>query len=211
MSNRTISVAGLLAICLLSLAGQASPMSRGAGQVEQPRITLSNRTTNDQPVEIVDWSLERYEAAGLQLPDIDVTFYSWEPSMAACSGHGGMWTFDQDKHSIDVCAVGVPSRRRMLLHEFAHAWTHVNLTNSDREAFLGQRGLGTWNDADTAWEHRGAEQAAEVMNWGLYMYCDPQHMVDGEDAASLTAAFELLTGTRPICEEKPVLSVADAR
>jgi hypothetical protein len=217
MSNRTISVAGLLAICLLGLAAQTVPIevsgdpAHAPNDLDPPEIILRNLTPYDQPAEIVEWSVARYELAGLQLPDVQVSFYSWDPSLKDCAGHGGLWTFDQDRHSIDVCAVGVPSRRRMLLHEFAHAWTHVNLTDGDREAFLGLRGLGDWNDRSTAWENRGAEQAAEIVGWGLYMYCDPQHMVKGEDAASLTAAFELLTGTQPICEEKPVLSVADAR
>lgn len=203
MSNRTIPVAGLLAICLLGLADQTIPANRAAGSVEPPRITLQNRTTNAQPVEILDWSVARYDEAGLRLPDIDVTFHSWEPSMADCASHGGFWTVDQEGHYIDVCAVGVPSRRRMLLHEFAHAWTHENLTDMERAAFVDERGLESWNGPETDWELRGVEQAAEIVTWGLYMYCDPQHMISDESHHSLTAAFQFLTGVTPVCDVRP--------
>ncbi len=217
MSNRTISVAGLLAICLLGLAGQTVPIeapgnpARAPIDLVPPQIILRNLTTNNQPAEIVEWSVARYELAGLQLPDLEVSFYSWDPSLKDCAGHGGLWTFSQDRHSIDVCDIGVPSRRRMLLHEFAHAWTHENLTEGDRKAFLDRQGLETWNDLQTDWGQLGTEHAAEIISWGLYMYCEPQNMIKAEAAASLAVSFRLLTGTEPLCEEKPVLSEADGR
>jgi hypothetical protein len=36
-------------------------------------------------------------------------------------------------------------------------------------------------------------------------------MIKAEDAASLAVSFRLLTGTEPLCEEKPVLNEADGR
>lgn len=217
MSNRTISVASLLAICLLGLAAQTVPIevsgdpAHAPNDLDPPEIILRNLTPYDQPAEIVEWSVARYKLAGLQLPDVQVSFYSWDPSLKDCAGHGGLWTFYQDRHSIDVCAVGVPSRRRMLLHEFAHAWTHENLTEDDRRAFLNGRGLESWNQPGSDWDNRGTEHAAEIINWGLYMYCDPEHMIEADDPASLTVAFRQLTDAEPLCEEKPVLTEAGAR
>ena len=36
-----------------------------------------------------------------------------------------------------------------------------------------RQGLETWNDLQTDWGQLGTEHAAEIISWGLYMYCDP--------------------------------------
>jgi hypothetical protein len=89
-----------------------------------------------------------------------------------------------------------------MLHEFAHAWTHENLTQGQLDAFLTMRGLQRWNEAGDEWAERGTEHAAEIITWGLNRRCDPRHMLEGEGHGSLTTAFELLTGARPLCEAK---------
>jgi hypothetical protein len=128
------------------------------------------------------------------LPDIDVTFHSWDPSMEGCSRHGGFWTFTQEGHEIDVCAVGTVGRRRMLLHEFAHSCPREP-DGEPTQQVIEERGLESWNDAETDWDQRGGEQAAEIIKWGLYVFCEPQHMIRDEDPESLAAAFRFLTST----------------
>ena len=96
--------------------------------------------------------------------------------------------------------MGVPSRRRLVLHEFAHAWARENLTDSQREALMADRELETWNDHDVEWAQRGTEHAAEIITWGLDMQCSPHEIISDQEAASLAAAFEFLTGTETLCE-----------
>lgn len=208
MSNtRTISAIILLAIGLLGDAGRTvittvseGPGTATTGTSAAAEITIRNETDNQQPVEIVDWAVERYELAGLRLPAGEIVFYPFDPSLDDCAGHGGLHTVGEGGHRIDICAVGVPSRRRLMLHEFAHAWTHENLSQGQLDAFLSMRGLENWNDPDSDWDRRGTEHASEIITWGLNRRCDPRHMLQDENHDSLAAAFELLTGTEPLCQ-----------
>jgi hypothetical protein len=206
MSNRTISVTALVAICLVGLFGQIRLIDRSAetssafGHSDAPSIVLINNTPYEQPKQIVDWSLDRYEQAGLPLPDIEITFHAWEPTQEACATNGGLWTDAKEVDLIDICAAGVPNRRKLTLHEFAHAWADDSLTEDDQVAFVRERGLESWNDSETVWAGRGFEQVAEIVVWGLYMYCDPPNIFVGESMETLTKSFVELTGTKPLCE-----------
>jgi len=199
--TRTISAIILIAISVLGGPAEAATTPDSTGGITGPaHITLLNKTDNRQPLEVVTWAVNRYSVAGLVLPDSEITFHPFDPSLENCNGHGGYHTVSEGEHIIDVCAVGVPSRRRLVLHEFAHAWARENLTDSQREALMADRELETWNDHDVEWAQRGTEHAAEIITWGLDMQCSPHEIISDQEAASLAAAFEFLTGTETLCE-----------
>jgi len=65
-----------------------------------------------------------------------------------------------------------------------------------RDRFLVSRGLRSWNASDEPWEHRGYEQAAEVLAWGLGERIITPSIPDN-DFEQLCDAFEFLTGVAP--------------
>ena len=151
----------------------------------------------DRSHQLVEWALDRYQHAGLAVPATDVYFH---PNRQGCQGYDGIHTINDGKHRIDVCVLDQRSQERTILHEFAHAWAHTNLTDDIRQAFLAMRGLEIWHDSDTEWEDRGTEHAAEIIRWGLNHQCRAPGRIGNHDPATLTTTFEFLTGTRPLCE-----------
>jgi hypothetical protein len=207
MSHRlTVSCSVLLAIGLFAgvTAVGRNGTTEGLPQTDPAdtaatQIVVWNGTDNRQPRQVVDWVVGRFHLAGLQAPEAEIRFHPFNPAFEECAGFPGFYTFDDPGHRIDICAVGERSRRRTLLHELAHAWTYEHLDETERNAFLADQGLEVWNDADVPWEERGAEHAATLIAVGLDLHCDPRDMIDEDDLGSLAAAFEDLTGARPIC------------
>lgn len=200
MSNtRTISMTLLLAVAFLASLGPEHDGEPAVIPAGETTIAVWNETDNAQAVEIVEWAVERYAAAGLEVPSTEVVFHQFEPGLIECNGFGGYYRVRRAEYQIDMCAVGVPSRRHILLHEFAHAWAHVQLTEEHRRTFQAERSLKSWNDDTDARDERATEHVAEIIAWGLDLRCNPQELIVGEDAAELASAFESLTGVLPIC------------
>jgi hypothetical protein len=145
---------------------------------------------------LVSWALERYRFAGLDVPESHVSFHSGRDN---CRGHLGLHVIEDGIHRIDVCVPAERDRERAVLHEFAHAWVRDNLSAADRETFLVERNLEVWNDPDVPWEDLGTEHAAEIIRWGLSKQCPVLGRIGLDDHATLSTAFEKLTGARPIC------------
>lgn len=209
MSHRlTVSGSVLLAIGLLAgiapltLGTAADAVIHAAARAETTQISLRNETDNRQPEKVVEWVVGRYALAGLQPPEAEVRFHPFDPSLEECAGFAGYYTFTGLEHRIDICGIGERSRRRILLHELAHAWTYENLSESRRETFLAARELDVWNDPSVAWEERGVEHAAEIMAWGLDLRCDARDVIRDEDPDPLAAAMAHLTGASPVCQPR---------
>ena len=197
---RGTHTAVLVTILILAIDFVGSPLAFGAAGPVGDR--LFNNTDNDQPVEVIEWAMGRFEAAGLDLPSLDFHFYPYEPTLEACQGHGGYHRVRGDRHQLDICAVGLRSRRQLTLHELAHAWAYRQLDEADRRAFVEHRHLDGWADGHLEWEDRGTEHAAEVIAWGLNARCSATNMLVGESDGSLADAFKHLTGLDPICEQR---------
>jgi hypothetical protein len=204
MYHRIIPLVGIVAVCLVGLTQDSlsdnDDGQSGATSSTVARVSLRDKTSGTQPGEILDWVVKRYQQAGLQLPDVEVVFHPAEESMEECEFHPARWTSGDAGHRIDVCTTAPESRRRLLLHELAHAWSHEHMSESRRLAFLEVRGLKSWNGPGADWNHRGSEHAAELIKWGLNILCVPQNMLEGEEPASLDAAFVSLTGVEPLCQ-----------
>lgn len=150
----------LLRIALLTtilLPGQPSVSADPPGPASPPvRLETVERLTADEQ-DLVDYALQRYELAGIDLLDVQIEFRA---DGAECYGYGGVYL--PGEMIVRICR---PSERTMV-HELAHAWLETTLNRADRQAFLQLRGLDTWTGG-TQWDQRGAEQAAEVVTWGV--------------------------------------------
>jgi hypothetical protein len=162
-----------------------------------PALTLSGADAVEERT--VDWAMRRFRVGGLEgLPPLEVVLHG---SRTACDGYLGLFFAGR----IDLCTEGLlePYARKFALHEMAHAWIEANLPDELLVRFLRIRGIATWNDQRLPWRERGAEQAAEIITWGLgegeVAPVLPHPTADRE----LAGLFELLTGRAPITPAAP--------
>jgi branched-subunit amino acid transport protein len=127
---------------------------------------------------LLRWAFGRFERAGLRAPAVDtVTFAS---GSGRCAGIAGRIEREADGAHVLLCldpgsactgrrcASFTFQARATVLHELAHAWELTWLDEPMRQAFLDRRGLEVWDGRrDVPWARRGAEQAAEILMWGL--------------------------------------------
>lgn len=156
--------------------------------------------------ELVDFGLSRFEAQGLALPDVRFKFHS---SVMQCGGHLGK--YHHGTGTVTMCSLD----KGTMLHELAHAWADITLTEQDRKAFVELRGLSAWNDRSQPWKDRGTEQTAEVIAWALldepnallFLSDRPDGSpqpefrllsIGNSSVESLHEAFVVLTGMEPV-------------
>lgn len=154
--------------------------------MHRPHLTYIDQPSPSAE-ETINWAVDRFVAAGLQLPDLEISF------PVVC--HGKAALYHVGRRSVDFCRVGT----LLALHEFAHAWDDTSGA-VDREAFLELRGLHVWfGGLDLPKEQQGAEHLAQIVSWGL-MDQDlrrPPNLANNSEA-ELTEAFELLAGHPPL-------------
>ncbi len=141
-------------------------------------------------VELTRWAVSRFEAAGLELPAIEIRFHAGRDG---CRDHLGLYaggTIDFCESTVDLIA------RDDLLHELAHAWADANVAGPLRERFLRLRDLSTWAGTAEPWRRRGFEHAAEIVSWHLGdRVLLPS--IPGNSRREMAEAFTFLTG-RPV-------------
>ncbi len=150
---------------------------------------------------MVEWALERYAAASLDLPEVAVSFPT---DRGVCHGADGRWehvTGAADRVMICVThekpEVEEEWQRRALIHELAHAWGEVAIDAIDRQRFLALRGLEAWNDPGDEWGRRGTEHAAEIVSWGIIDQQIHMWKLPNASCPAMTAGYRLLTGMMP--------------
>jgi hypothetical protein len=162
-------------------AAQSLPISRRHTVVE-PQITFLDPPT-PKARQIIAWAVDRFGSAGLQLPDLGISF------PASCDGKAAL--YHGNRSSIDLCYV---VNKRTVLHEFAHAWDNTSGA-VDRLAFLKLRGLSVWwGGIAMPSDEQGAEHLAQIIAWGLmdgYTRSVPQ--LPANSVGELTDAFVMLT------------------
>jgi hypothetical protein len=142
---------------------------------------------------VVEWALDRFEAAGLELPTMVVEFAA---DRTSCGGNTAVAIHGGWEPTIIVCAdPGSPDVviQRTLLHEMAHIWANAALDENAQRAFLDLRGLESWAE-DLAWDERGSEHAAEIMTWALMDEELLMATIPDNDPSDLGAGYALLTG-----------------
>jgi hypothetical protein len=174
----------------LTLALAATP----GGYEDHHGRTVSIEGATADEVALVEWAAGRFQAAGLELPDLTVEFHD---DLAGCKGAYGLYRVAGS--IIKICNRGGMEiePRHTILHELAHAWKFENLTEEETTAFTHRRGLKTWN-AHEQWWQMGREQAAEIMAWGLVDEPLEIYWLQLEPCDDLAADFEALTGRQPL-------------
>ena len=209
----------VLAVILVSVGDVQSrdrvrePASRSASSTTSGPIRLDDQIGDPDQVEgiveVFRWALSRFETRGLDLPPMTVTFHR---ARARCTDFQGLWTSWDGGMRIDICVGGDMRRKRILLHELAHAWLSVHLGPDDRDAFVTRRGIQGWSGRHIERESQGIEQAAEIIVWGLDERCVPSTWLPGiGDDAELANEFERLTRQAPICTTGPAPSGSSHR
>ena len=107
MTNLTslLRLSSLLLVAQWSVpaAAQAGAVANG---MREPRITFVDPPT-PKAREIIAWAVDRYRDAGLQLPDLKISFPS------PCGGKGAL--YHVGRSAVDFCRIN----KHRVLHEFA--------------------------------------------------------------------------------------------
>ena len=156
------------------------------------------------------WGLGQFEAAGLELPKLSSASFAPlsvcrdAPGVVIDSGDGGSdLVLCTDAYRVcrpdrESCTSFTTDGRLGMLHELAHAWLLANLDERAEADFLALRGLQHWASGAVPWHERGAEQAAEILAWGL-MDEDIRLVRIGEPTCTeAAAAFAMLTGSQSL-------------
>lgn len=116
-----------------------------------PNVVVTGADEDDQ--RRLGEALRHFHDHGLDLPDLDVRFYDDDHE---CQGHYGLFQTSFTPWRVLICTDldFVPT------HELAHAWEAANLDDTDRDRYIEERGLSSWNDQNVPWVERGVEDAA---------------------------------------------------
>lgn len=121
-------------------------------------VTYSGFDHRDRRV--VAAAVDRFEAASLDLP---LTHLRKATFGDRCRPRGkavNSWPVKVAQ----ICVVD----EEVVVHELAHAWTFVHLTDDDRLDFALRRGTPTWRSREHPWMDRASEHAADIITWYLY-------------------------------------------
>lgn len=187
-----------------ALASRTRRVAFAAGLIGLSIIGGPNSGSADDSISVDDlgrleWTHDRYLAAGLPFPEVDIEFHHDD---APCEGNMGTLRRQEDgSRIVRVCAdhhdpaIRDSWRRKTIVHELAHVWEARHLSDEVRAEFMQLRGLDHWNDRTEPWHDRAIEHAAEVITWGIG---DPAwRFATLPDSAceQMAEAYELLTGT----------------
>jgi hypothetical protein len=174
------------------------------------------RVTFPEPLSAVEWNavqwaVERFESAGLELPTVSISFSADSDD---CAGEQGVYRLRSGEHFVVVCgperegAAIDHRRRRTLLHELAHAWDHATLTDAERRNLQYHFGAGDWYAPDRPWEERPVEQIAETLTWGLLDQRRRPLLID-RPCWDVHADFRAVTAHRPLGPIEPLCELEE--
>lgn len=191
----------LIALLIAFGAGDVLP---SAQDTTTPDISTAVGTPQSSPViinagpaeiELVNEAVRRFEAHGMHLPPVEITF---SDTREACDGFRGLHRQGTTQDPVDQISIcdGWPVH---LYHELAHAWEHHTVADATRTELLNRWQLSTWSDHSEDWEDRGIEQAAKTIAYALAY----DHLPAGMNVRNYVCAFEMLTG-KPLPAQVPV-------
>lgn len=147
----------------------------------------------------VSWAQDRYREAGLSLPDMRVSFHA---DNELCEGARGGHLVEDGVSRVFICITEEGSTRdfqirRVLLHEFAHAWDHHSLTDDIRSEFIAYKDFPGWS-FEVPYDERASEDAAEIITWGLMDRPILLNSLDGVWSwEERLDGYQILTGSTP--------------
>jgi hypothetical protein len=177
-------------LCLLFLPNTSWVSSRAQGETVDAVISEGHlELTTDVQLskkqqELLDFAQSRFEVQRLALPQIEVEFFA---DTLECHGHKGLYL--SRTRTLRMCSMD----KKTMLHELAHAWGNLNLTDAQRERFAKLRGLEVWNSSEHNWEERATEHAAEIIAWALMDQPTHFRYVTETDDRGSRAVYQLLT------------------
>jgi hypothetical protein len=190
-SRRLTRPALALGLGLLVAVTSISPKAAATG----PRYTAAGLSTGQ--LALIDWAIGLFDQATLPLPPMHFVHHD---TSDACLGSTGAQTYRDGRSTIHICTDDAsPVEQFLFVHEMAHAWDRLALTDERRTAFLQLRGLTEWrNDDPQRWHERGAEHAAEIMVWGLMDRPIRPVFIPHHSCAELLAGYLVLVGRPPL-------------
>lgn len=189
-------------IAALAVALTAGALLIGAPAAPASTANLVSGTPAQH--EMADWAVDRFSAAGLDLPDLEINFAGRDQS--ECGGSPARVYLDHEPVEVRICW----NSEMMLLHELAHVWEAHAVPQDRHEPFMAMReGVKSWAGLDDSWEERGREHAANVIAWGLLEDPYPISRTYPNDSESLTAAFRFITGADPLHDGGPEIPKPD--
>jgi hypothetical protein len=186
----------VVATPVLASAADATT-SQSVGRVAAAQLNPPVEPVRADGIDLAAWALDRYARAGLDLPEVEIRVHE---GLAVCDGSFGLHTPGNAGSRIDICTDPQVDPHWIILHELGHAWAAANLSDSQREDVVEMRGLEAWNDPGARWNQRGTEHAAEILAWGVAETSRLPGRIADHDLGSVTEAFQVLTGTEPICD-----------
>jgi hypothetical protein len=181
-----VALATVSAIASMSRAELSSTWDLGASG---STVTLHDGA-DVRWVDTIGWALARFDDAGLGAPRTEI--HVWDQAQPQCLDRAGAFTVRGDETRVDLCSTYNPGdiatgiRRRVTLHELAHAWEHLNVDDTTRTTFMTHRGITTWNDDQTDHNSRGVEKAAYAISYALDLTPRPNN--------DNTCGYTILTG-----------------
>ena len=154
-------------LTFLVVAPQILASQVSAGDVTPPEVVATTLAasvmirggTVEQHARL-QWSLERFEAAGLELPQLELIIHE---SSAGCGGYDGLFWPEEPSNRIDICT----DSTFIVLHELGHAWEYNFATDSARQNLMDELELEAWTGDAVKYQKRGTEVAAKLIAWGL--------------------------------------------
>jgi hypothetical protein len=163
--------------------------------VDSRRVVTVGFTADEQVA--TTHTISIFAEAGLPLPKLEIRRHH---DRTSCDGFEGLHRRFGDRSVIDICtAQSGGHEQRILLHELSHAWTEHYLAADAKRAFQQLRGFTTWLDYQhNTWEDNGAEQAAEILAWGLSEQPISVFKIDHDSCHELRDGYVTLTGQEPL-------------
>jgi hypothetical protein len=161
--------------------GLAIPPPVEAQRTGTVRSAVATPVFNGSPPleALFSWSMSRFDATSLPRPAVaSVSFGALE----ACGSRAGVIVDSAingpgvvlctDGHTVCrpnpvECSEFARTARFGMLHELAHVWLLEHMTPSRQQDFMDVIGSKEWQSPNVPWGDRGAEQAAEILAWGL--------------------------------------------
>ncbi|NNF54965.1 MAG: hypothetical protein HKN03_11055 [Acidimicrobiales bacterium] len=148
--------------------------------------------------EMVYWAVGLFQRAELELPELEISYVGLDAK--GCDWRLGGHRRVGDLSQITLCETpNLHIREHLVLHEIAHAYLEHHLAPNRKARFKSLRGWTEWWNYDAApWHENGAEQAAEILVWGLIDRPVGIVRIYQNTCAELDAGYRILTGRPPL-------------